>query len=136
MTMPTQKFFDQLMINLCEFLPASKRPGHFTDLFWRYWLIKRSCNLTGWEHFAPHLRNQIFQIGDLRRNTANNTNFHYIKKSVKINKIFQKIKETCFWPIFDPFSQFRGLKEFFWKIRPCHAKFRMDFYTMPKFRKN
>ena len=62
------------------------------------WLIKKSCNLIGWEHFGPYLRN-------LCRNTANNINFHYRTNSVKINdKIFQYIQKTLFlahfWPIF------------------------------------
>ena len=70
------------------------------------WLIKKSCNLIGWEHFGPYLGNQNFpKTWDLCRNTANNIHFHHRTNSVKINdKIFQYIQKTLFlihfWSIF------------------------------------
>ena len=73
-------------------------------------LIKKSCNLIGWEHFGPYLRNQNFpKTWDLCRNIANNIHFHYRTNSVKINdKIFQYIQKTLFlvhfWPIFPIFG--------------------------------
>ena len=48
----------------------------------------------------------------MRRNTANNTIFHYRTSSVKTN---DKI------PIFVPFSQFLGQKRIFWKILLSHT---------------
>ena len=68
------------------------------------WLNKKSCNLTGWEHFGPYLRNL-----DLCRKTEN-INFHYRTNSVKINdKIFEYIQKTLFLARFPNF----GGKKFF-----------------------
>ena len=58
----------------------------------------------------------------------NNTNFHYRTNSAKINDhIFQQIQKTLFlarfWSIFLIF----GAKNFFQKIRPCHAQLQMGF---------
>ena len=76
-------------------------------------LIKKSCNLIGWEYFGQYLRNKNFHkyVG-ICRNIANNITFHYITNSVKkfMTKVVNKLKKPCFWPIFSPFSQFLGKK--------------------------
>ena len=58
LTMPTPKFFYQLLIyvNLCQHVKI--RLFHWFVL--EIWLIKKSCNLIGWEHFGPYLRNKNF----------------------------------------------------------------------------
>ena len=72
------------------------------------WLIKKFCNLIGWEHFGPYLWDKRIPW-DLCRNTANNKYFHYRTNSVKTNdQIFQYIKKTLFfahfWSIFLTFG--------------------------------
>ena len=87
------------------------------------WLIKKSCNLIGSEHFGPYLRNQNFPIWDLCRNTAN-INFRYRTNSVKINdKVFQYIKKN---PVLAHFPNFWGKKKFSEKSG-CHAQLHMGF---------
>ena len=104
------------LFNLCEFTSTCKKIRLFHQFILHKWLIKKSCNLIGWEHFGPYLRNQI---GDLWRNIANNINFHYRKNSVKFNdKIFSIDSKNRFWPIFGPFSQFSRQKKIFLKIWP------------------
>ena len=46
--------------NLCELVSACKKSGYFIDLFWRYGWLKKFCNLIGWEHFRPYLRDKTF----------------------------------------------------------------------------
>ena len=48
LTMFTQKLFDQLLIRL------------FYWFVMKIWLIKKSWNLIGWEHFGPYLKNKNF----------------------------------------------------------------------------
>ena len=81
---------------------------------------------------------EFSQIWDLCRNTVTNTNFHYRTNSVKINdKIVQYfLKKTCFWPIFDPFSQFFGEKNISGKSSSITHNFIWVSSTMPRFRKN
>ena len=77
------------------------------------WLIKKSCNLIGWEHFGPYFP-EFCQIWDLCRNIANNIHFHYRTNSVKINdKIFQYIHKTLFLAHFWPIFPILGAKIFF-----------------------
>ena len=69
--------------------------------------------------FWPTSQEQDFsQTQDLCRNTANNRHIHYRTNSVKpMSKFFFKFKK----PIFGPFPQFWGQKEFFKKLG-CQAK--------------
>ena len=106
--MPTPKFFYQLLIyvNLCQHVKI--RLFHWFVL--EIWLIKKSCNLIGWEHFGPYLRNQNFPTYEICPgwNTANIINFQYRTNSVKINDtIFQYILKTLllahFWLTFPIF---------------------------------
>ena len=46
-----------------------------------------------------------------------------------------KFKKPCFWPIFGPLSPFLGQKDFFKKIRPCHAQQDMGPYHRAEFQK-
>ena len=46
--------------NLCKFVSTCKKSGYFNCFVLEIWLIKKSCNLIGWEHFGPYLRNQNF----------------------------------------------------------------------------
>ena len=78
------------------------------------WLIKKSCNLIGWEHFGTYLRNKdppkygictgaqeiikVFIIEQIQRKLT--------------TKSFNKFKKPCFWSIFGPFSQTLGQKIF------------------------
>ena len=45
--------------NSCEFVSTCKK-RLFNDFVLEIWLIKKSCNLIGWEHFRPYLKNQNF----------------------------------------------------------------------------
>ena len=77
-------FFD-----LCGFLSTCKKNRLFYWFVLEIWLIKKFCNLIGWEHFGPYLWDKRIPW-DLCRNTANNKNFHYRTNSVKTNdQIFQ-----------------------------------------------
>ena len=49
-----------LTFNLCGFVSTWKKSGYFSDLIWNIWLIKKPCNLIGWEHFGLYLRIQNF----------------------------------------------------------------------------
>ena len=42
-------------LNLCEFVS-----GYYIDFFLEIWLIKKSYNLIGCEHFCPYLRKNFF----------------------------------------------------------------------------
>ena len=57
LTISTQTFFDQLLIyvNLYQHAKNQAIKNWFVQ---EKWLIKKSCILTGWEHFDPYLRNQ------------------------------------------------------------------------------
>ena len=55
-----------------------------------------SCNLIGWEHFGPYLRNKNFPK-------------YWICAGTQLTKFFNKFKKPCFWPIFPNF----GTKTFF-----------------------
>ena len=84
LTISTQTFFDQLLIyvNLYQHAKNQAIKNWFVQ---GKWLIKKSCSLTGWEHFDPYLRNQNFtKTWDFCRNTENNLNFHYGTNLVKI----------------------------------------------------
>ena len=53
-------FILEIQSILCELVSACKKSGYFIDLFWRYGWLKKSCNLIGWEHFRPYLRDKTF----------------------------------------------------------------------------
>ena len=91
-------------------------------------LIKKPCNLIGWENFCPYLRNKIFPKYEISAGTN-------IKKKL-MNKFFNKFNKSCFWPIFGPFSQFSGQIIFFRKSCSATHKFIWFSSTKPKFRKN
>ena len=96
------------------------------------WLIKKSCNLIGWEHFSQYLRNKNFPKYGMFLETANNINFYYRKNSVKINdKIFNKFKKPCFLSIFPILRT----KIFSGKSGYVKRNFIWISGTMPKFRK-
>ena len=100
-TMPSKRFFDQVLIYV-NFINMQKIRLFHLEI----WLIKKSCNLIGWEQFGSHLRNKNFpkygicvwtqqimkqnfsEIWDLYMNTAQNENLHYSTNSVKINDQF------------------------------------------------
>ena len=42
-------------------------------------------------------------------------------------KFFNNFKKPCSWPIFGPCFRFPGHKNFFWKIKICHAQLHMVF---------
>ena len=110
--MPTQNLFDQFLVYMNSHQHV-KNSGYFTDLFWKYkWLIKKSSNLIGWEHFGAYLRNKNFAKYGICKGTKQ-TNFHYSTNSIKMNDLIFQLKS----PIFGPLSQFWG-KNFFWKIPP------------------
>ena len=102
------------------------------------WLIKGSCNLTGWEHFGPYLRNKNFpKYGICCRNIANYINFHYRTNSVKINdKFFNKLKKkpVFFGPFLVHFPNF-GDKTFFLENLAVTHNLIWIPSTTPKFRK-
>ena len=54
-TMPTKRFFDQVLIDVSFINMQKIRLFHL-----EIWLIKKSCNMIGWEQFGPHLRNKNF----------------------------------------------------------------------------
>ena len=115
--------------NLCQ---------HSKGFFIDKWLIKKSCNLTGWEHFGPYLRNEIFpNIWDSCRSTANNINSCYKANSVKVDdQSFQKIKRPVFGPYLVNFPNFGGKLNFSRKSTFVTLKFIWVFSTMPIFRKS
>ena len=101
------------------------------------WLIKSSCNLTGWEHFKLSQEENILQIWDLCRNTANNMNFHYRTNSVKMNDQNFSInsKNPISGPFLVHFPSFWGKKIFPRKSGSTMQNFIQVYSTMSKFRK-
>ena len=82
------------------------------------WLIKKSCNLTGWEQSGPYLRKQNFPKYGICGRTKHELLGHslFIIEQIKwksIARFFNKFKKPCFWPIFGPFPQFGRQKTFF-----------------------
>ena len=79
--MPTQKFFDKLLIYVDLHQHAKNQVFSHSKILQSDWL----------RTFWPISQEQKFsQIWDLYSNTANNINFHYITNLVKINdQIFQ-----------------------------------------------
>ena len=70
----------------------------------------------------------ISQIRDLCRNTANNRSLHDRENTVKINdQNFFKFKKPYFSPTFGTFLQFWEQKKFFRKIRLCHTQLHKGF---------
>ena len=119
-----------LTFGLCEFLSKCKKSDYFTDLFWRYGWLKKSCNLIGWEHFGPYLWNKNFAGLDncrilqrIVQDRANNISFYYRINSVN----FSINPKNRFWSIFGPFPQFSGQKKFPEKIRLCRAQLHIGF---------
>ena len=122
--------------NLHEFVRTCTKSGYFIDLFWRYGWLKNPATWLVQNILAHISGTKIFQYG-ICGNTANNIIFHYKTNSVQINhKIFQKnAKKTCFWLIFNPFSQFLGQKKFLENLAITHNFIRIS-RIMPKFWKN
>ena len=58
LTTPIPKFFDQHLIYVNLINMQKIRLFHWFVL--EIWLIKKSCNLIGGEHFGPYLRNKNF----------------------------------------------------------------------------
>ena len=77
-------------------------------------LIKKSCNLIGWEHFDPYLRNKNFpKYGICAGTQQSNINFHYRTNSEKINdKFFNKFQKPCLWLVFWSIFLISGAKKF------------------------
>ena len=82
------------------------------------WLIKKSCNLFGWEQFGPYLRNKPFPKYGICAGILQIISFHYKTNSVKTNdQIFQYIQKTLFLVHFRSISPNFGTQKFFQKIR-------------------
>ena len=78
---PPRNFLDQ---------HAKNHPVHWFVL--DILLIKKSCNLVGWEHFCSYLRNKTFSKYLICAGTQQITSFHYRLNLVKINdQIFLSI---------------------------------------------
>ena len=74
------------IFNICEFVSTCKKSGYFTDLFWRYGWLKKSCNQIGREQFGPYLRNQSFPKYGICAGTQEIIIFHYINNIHYISK--------------------------------------------------
>ena len=105
----TQTVFDQLFIYMNLYQHVENHRLFYWSVL-EIWLIKKSCNLIGWEHFVQYLRNKNFPKHAICAGTQR-TN------SVKIkDQIFREVQKTCFWTISSPISQFWGQKIFFHRI--------------------
>ena len=60
LTMPNHKIFDQYLIYSMWTCIHMQKIRLFHSSVTEIWLIKKSCNLIGWEHFGPYLRNKNF----------------------------------------------------------------------------
>ena len=86
-------------------------------LYWfvlEIWLVKKSCNLIGWEHFDPYLWNKNFAGLDncrilqrIVQDRANNISFYYRINSVN----FSINPKNRFWSI----SPIFGAKKISWE---------------------
>ena len=93
------------------------------------WLIKKSCNLTGWEQSGPYLRKQNFPKYGICGRTKHELLGHslFIIEQIKwksIARFFNKFKKPCFWPI-SPI----------WGAKYISPNFTWVSSTVPKFRK-
>ena len=117
LTMPTQNFFDHILIYVNSYHQHAKNQA-VSLIFLEIWLIKNSC------------KPKFSQKWDLSRNTAENISFHYRTNSVQINckiqKIFNKFKKPFLAP-FLPIFPILSVNKIFWKIWLCHAQLHMDF---------
>ena len=82
-----------------------------------YWLVLeilliiKACNLLGWEHFGPYLRNQNFSKYGICAGTQQIIKIFVVEQIQQklMTKYFNIFKKSCFWPIFPIF----GAKKFF-----------------------
>ena len=120
LTMSTQKKFDELLIYVNLYQHAKNQAFYWFIL--KIWLIKKSCNLIGWEHFGAYLRNKNFPKDGICAGTQKIIYVFIIEQIQKklMTKSFYKFKKPCFWSIFGPFSQILG-QIFFWKIWLSHT---------------
>ena len=74
------------------------------------WLIKKSCNLIGWEHFGPYLRNKNFPKNGICAGTHQIIYIFIIEQIQQklMTTFFNKFKKSCFWPVFGSSLQFWG----------------------------
>ena len=101
----------------------------------KIWLIKKSYNLIGWEHFNPYFRTKSFpkHIPTICVGTQQILKIFIIEqiKLKLMTKCFYKFKKPCFWSILP----ILGAKHFSGKSGSDTHKFIRVFSTMPKFRK-
>ena len=136
LTMPIQKYFDQLLIYVNLYQHAKNQvislicSGDMVDQ-----KILQSDQL---RTFWPISQEPEFsQIWDLCRNTTNNINFHYRTSSVKISyKIFQYIQKILFLAHFCPISPIFEAKIFFLENPAATQNLIWVSSIMPKFRRN
>ena len=81
--LPNQKIFDQLLISVNLYQHAKNRA--ISLICSGDWLIKRSCNLIGWEHFDPYPSNKNFCKYGICAGTKQITLVFIWTNSVKIN---------------------------------------------------
>ena len=108
------KFFDQLLVHMNLYKHEKNRLFHGFVL--EIWLIKKPCNLVGWEHFGPYLMKKNSHKHGICTGTQQ-ISFHYRTNSVKINdQIFQQIQKTLFLAYFWSIFPILGAKFFPQKI--------------------
>ena len=99
----------------------------------KIWLIKKFCNLIGWEHFNPYFRTKSFPKHGICVGTQQILKVFIIEQiQLKLmTKCFYKFKKPCFWSIW----QILGAKHFSGKSGSDTHNFIRFSSTMPKFRK-
>ena len=111
LTMPTQNLFDHILIYVNSYHQHTKNQA-VSLIFLEIWLIKNSCNLIGWEHFGPYLRNQNFLKNGICAGTLQKIQVFVIEriqyKLIVKFKNFSINSKNRFWPLFCPFSRFWG----------------------------
>ena len=77
------------------------------------WSIKKSCNLIGWEHFGPYLRNKNFPKYGIYAGAKQIISIFIIEQIQykSTAKFFNKFKKPSFLPIFGSFPV-SGAKRF------------------------
>ena len=107
--MPTPIFFNQLSMNLYQ---HAKNQAFSSFCSWDI-LILKPCNLIGWEHFGPNLRNQNFPKYGIQ--TRIQEILQTLIRDQMQEKLMTKFFNTFKKPHFSPFSPFFGQKYFFQK---------------------